>query len=156
MKYFTPTFFNTSRITKPIMKIQNIIFLAVVALAASVCVSQAQLSLQVRIPFTDTNASTTAASDTSTGGSNVVMQLIASNGLPADFHGVQGGGVSGLGVALDFSTNTDFTLGAGEGAQAGLGPVAVTTNSALNFGVVSNFTATIWFKAVTNMPNAGG
>ena len=137
------------------MKIQKNIFLAIVALAASVCVSQAQLSLQVRIPFTDTGGGTTAASDTSTGGSNVVVQLFNNGLTPADFQGVHGSGVSGLGVALDFSTNSDFALGAGEGAAAGLGPVAVVTNSALNFGTLSNYTTTIWFKANAQMPNTG-
>ncbi|HEY3861204.1 MAG TPA: LamG-like jellyroll fold domain-containing protein [Verrucomicrobiae bacterium] len=113
-------------------------------------------TLLLRIPFTDTNSSTTSASDTSTGGANVALQMIASNGQPANFHGAQGSGVSALGVALNLSNPGDFTAGAGEGAQAGIGPLVAVTNTALNFGAVGSFTATIWFNPNAQVPNTGG
>src|ERR1035437_1296436 len=121
------------------MKTSKIVLLAALALATSVCVSQAQ-TLLLRMPFTDTGPGTTAQSDTSTGGSNVVVNLLNNAGVATDFHGIPGGGVSGLGVALDFSANLDLLLG----------PVAINTAStALNFGVVPTYTATIWFKPNT-------
>jgi hypothetical protein len=108
-------------------------------------------TLLVRVPFTDTGAGTTCVSDTSTGGAAVSLQMVNNAGAAADFHGTPGGGVSGLGVALDFSTNTDFTVGPGEGEIVGLGPMAAVTNSALNFGTIGAFTATVWFKANAQM-----
>jgi fibronectin type 3 domain-containing protein len=131
----------------PRMKNNKIILMTLAALAASVCVSQAQ-PLLLRMPLTDTGAGTTLASDTSTGGANVTLTMLNSGGTAADFHGTPGGGVSGLNVALDFSTNGDLTGSPGGNAQNG--PIAVNTGStALNFGVVTNYTATIWFKALT-------
>jgi hypothetical protein len=125
--------------------------------AASVFIGTASAqTLVLRVPLSDTNGTTTLASDTSTGGSNVVLQMVNNAGAPADFQGVPGSGVGG-GVALDFSTNADFTLGVGEGAGAGLGPMAAATNVALNFGTnITNFTASIWLKANAQMTNAGG
>src|ERR1035437_1008626 len=123
------------------MKTSKIVLLAALALATSVCVSQAQ-TLLLRMPFTDTGPGTTAQSDTSSGGSNVVLNLLNNTGVATDFPGIPGGGVSGLNVALDFSTNLSVNLG----------PVADNTAStALNFGVVPTYTATIWFK-----PNCSG
>jgi hypothetical protein len=132
------------------MKNNKIIPLALAALVASVCASQAQ-TLLVRMPFTDTGAGTTCASDTSTGGSNVTLTTLAANGTAANFHGVPGSGVSGLNVALDFSTNSDFPNGGpnpdGGNGTTDLGPIAETTGSTgLNFGVMNAYTATIWFK----------
>src|ERR1039457_1940247 len=121
------------------MKTSKIVLLAALALATSVCVSQAQ-TLLLRMPFTDTGGVTTAQSDISTGGSNVVLNVLATNGVAANFQGTPGSGVSGLNVALDFSKNLDLLLG----------PVADNTAStALNFGVVPTYTATIWFKPQT-------
>jgi hypothetical protein len=121
--------------------------LAITAMFATLAgTARAQIVNQLRIPFTDTGAGTTAASDTSLGGVAVSLSLVSSNGVPTDYHGVPGSGVSGLNVALDFSTNSDFLLGAGEGSVAGLGPMAGVTNAALNFGSVTAFTATMWFK----------
>jgi fibronectin type 3 domain-containing protein len=120
--------------------------LAVLTLATSVGVSQAQ-TLLLRMPFTDTGAGTTAQSDTSSGGANVVLNLLNQSGTPTDFHGIPGGGVSGLNVALDFSTNSDLSGSPGGNAQNG--PIAENTSTALNFGVMTAYTATIWFKALT-------
>ena len=129
------------------MKNCKLVLLTLLAIAASVCVSQAQ-TLLLRMPFTYTGAGSTAASDTSTGGANVTLNLLNSSGVAADFHGTPGGGVSGLNVALDFSTNGDLTGSPGGNAQNG--PIAVNTGStALNFGVVTGYTATIWFKPLT-------
>ena len=123
------------------MKTSKIVLLAALALATSVCVSQAQ-TLLLRMPFNDTGGGTTAQSDTSTGGANVVLNTLDTNGVAANFHGIPGSGVSGLNVALDFSTNLSVNLG----------PVADNTAStALNFGTLSAYTATVWFK-----PNCSG
>jgi hypothetical protein len=121
------------------MKTSKIVLLAALALATSVCVSQAQ-TLLLRMPFTDTGPGTTAQSDTSTGGANVTLNTLNNAGTAANFQGIPGSGVSGLNVALDFSKNLDLLLG----------PVADNTAStALNFGVVPTYTATIWFKPNT-------
>jgi hypothetical protein len=123
------------------MKTSRIVLLAALALAMSVCVSQAQ-TLLLRMPFNDTGGGTTAQSDTSTGGANVVLNTLGTNGVAANFQGIPGSGVSGLNVALDFSTNLSLNLG----------PVADNTAStALNFGTLSAYTATVWFK-----PNCSG
>src|SRR5580693_1620400 len=96
--------------TELCMKKIKVILLTLAAVAASVCVSQAQ-TLLLRMPLTDTGAGTTLASDTSTGGSNVTLNMLAANGTAANFHGKPGSGVSGLVAALDFSTNADFPNG---------------------------------------------
>ncbi len=104
----------------------------------------AQPALQLEIPFTDSGAGTTAAASTSALGA-LSLSLLNNAGSAADFHGVPGSGVSGLNVALDFSTNADFTFAGGD--FFGLGPIAATkASTALNYGVVRSFTATIWFK----------
>lgn len=142
------------------MKNSKIVLLAVLTLVISVCVSQAQPVLLVRFPFTNTDGLTTLASDTSSGGANLTLHMLNNAGAAADFEGSPGGGVSGLGVALDLSTNTDFTINPAtgiEGANGGTGPIADNTGStALNFGTVSNYTATVWFNANSQMPNTGG
>jgi hypothetical protein len=121
------------------MKTSKIVLLAALALVTSVCVSQAQ-TLLLRMPFNDTGGGTTAQSDTSTGGANVTLTNLNNAGTAANFQGIPGSGVSGLNVALNFSTNLDLLLG----------PVADNTAStALNFGAVPTYTATIWFKPQT-------
>jgi fibronectin type 3 domain-containing protein len=129
----------------PRMKQNKITLLTLAVLAASVSVSQAQ-TLLLRMPFTDTGAGTTCASDTSAGGANVTLNMLNMSGAAADFHGTPGGGVSGLNVALDFSTNSDFS---GSLNNPQNGPIAENTSTALNFGVLSAYTATIWFKPLT-------
>ncbi len=104
----------------------------------------AQPALQLEIPFTDLGAGTNAAATVSALGP-LSLSLLASNGAGMNFHGVPGSGVSGLNVALDFSTNSDFSYSGGD--YFGLGPMAITKSSAaLNFGAVKSFTATIWFR----------
>jgi uncharacterized repeat protein (TIGR03806 family) len=113
-----------------------------------------QTTLQLEVPFSDMGAGTTAAASTNTLGP-VFLQLVNSAGMAADFHGIPGSGIPGFGMALDFSASADFSSGAGEGAAAGSGPLASVTSTALNYGVVTNFTATIWFNPNSVMP-AGG
>jgi len=134
------------------MKNSKIALLIVVAFATSVGISQAQTTLLVRFPLTDTDGGTSFASDPAGQANGFSMTTYTKGGVPGTFQGTPGGGVSGLGVALDFSTNSDFTT-VGEGGATGAGPVGAVTNAALNFGFVSAFTATVWFKAVTNMPS---
>jgi hypothetical protein len=104
----------------------------------------AQPALQLEIPFTDSGAGATANAATSALGA-LSLSLLNNAGAAANFHGVPGSGVSGLNVALDFSTNADFSFAGGD--FFGLGPIAVAkTSTALNYGQVKSFTATIWFK----------
>lgn len=104
----------------------------------------AQPALQLEIPFTDTGTGTAAAASTNTLGA-LSLSLLNSNGAPANFHGAPGSGVSGLGVALDFSATSDFSFNGGD--YFGLGPIAkAAASTALNYGAVKSFTATIWFK----------
>ncbi|GEM_PF-216038 len=103
-----------------------------------------QPALQLEIPFTDTGPGTTAAASTSSLGA-FSLSLLSSNGAPTNFHGPPGSGVSGLGVALDFSATSDFSFRGGD--YFGLGPIAkAAASTALNYGAVKSFTATIWFK----------
>ena len=85
-----------------------------------------------------------AAATTSTLGA-LSLSLLDHTGAAANFHGIPGSGVSGLNVALDFSTNSDFTFAGGD--FFGVGPIAAAkTSTALNYGAVKSFTTTIWFK----------
>jgi fibronectin type 3 domain-containing protein len=137
----------------------NILFrAAVVAALAFILPNPARAqTLLVRMPLTDTGAGTTCASDTSTGGANVTLNMLNMSGGAADFHGTPGGGVSGLNVALDFSTNADFSVAGGINVEGnGNGPIADNTSSAaLNFGSVTASTGSIWFKANSIMNNSG-
>ena len=104
----------------------------------------AQATLKLEIPLTDTAAGTTAGASTNPLGA-LSLQLLNNTGSAANFHGVPGSGVSGLNVALDFSTNADFTFTGGD--FFGSGPIAeARANTNLNFGAVKSFTASIWFK----------
>ena len=78
------------------MKNSTIVLLALLTLATSLCVSQAQTTLLVRFPFTNTDGLTTLSSDTSTGGSNATLNMLNNAGAAAVFEGSPGGGVSGL------------------------------------------------------------
>ncbi|HWY78394.1 MAG TPA: LamG-like jellyroll fold domain-containing protein, partial [Verrucomicrobiae bacterium] len=103
-----------------------------------------QPALQLEIPFNDTGPGASAAASFSTLGS-FSLSLLSSNGAPTNFHGTPGSGVSGLGVALDFSATSDFSFRGGD--YFGLGPIAkAAASTALNYGAVKSFTASIWFK----------
>jgi beta-glucanase (GH16 family) len=102
----------------------------------------AAADLNLRFGFDDPPGSNTTASDTSDGGTNATLQMMDGNGNPADYHGAAGSGVAGAvngWRALDFSTN-------GVNQPGIPGPLAATTNASLGFGVVSNFTVSLWFK----------
>ena len=126
--------------------------MTVIAFATSVVTSQAQTNLLVRFPLTDTGGGTSFAADPAGQANGFSMTTYTKGAVAGTFQGTPGGGVSGLQVALDFSSNSYFTA-VGEGGATTAGPLAAVTNAALNFGFVSAFTATVWFKAVTNMPS---
>lgn len=130
----------------------------VVASFASACVflssvcAQAQPTLQLRYTFEDGPGTTT----TNTPGDAVypvVLNMVAANGTtPTDLHGAANSGVQGQGHSMDLSAN---------GLQGNVnGAFALTVSNATlaNLGVVSDFTATIWFKMpnlFTNIANQG-
>ena len=72
-----------------------------------------------------------------------MLSLLDSTGAAADSHGATGSGVAGAGKSLDFSSNPFNSP-----AKA---PVAYANGSTgLGFGVISNFTATLWIKPDTD------
>jgi len=110
-------------------------------------------TLELRFPFDDAGPGTTTASDTSTGGLAVTLNMETQTpGTGVDLHGAAGSGVQGQGRSLNQSTNNI----AGNVA----GSIAFVTNdpSIGSLGAISNFTATLWFKLVsqpTNTANQG-
>jgi hypothetical protein len=110
-------------------------------------------TLQLRFPFDDAGPGTTTASDTSGGGLAVTLNMETSTaGTGIDLHGAVNSGVQGAGRALNMSANS--TAGNSNAA------IAFVNNDANigSLGVVSNFTATIWFKLTsppTNIVNQG-
>lgn len=125
------------------------------ALAFTLCLTgtavlqtvQAQ-TLQLRYTFEDTG--TTTASDPS-GALSVPLNLLNAAGAATDVHGAAGSGVQNQGKALD------FTVTAETAGPTLSGPIAQATNNATlgTLGVVSNFTACIWFKEQTVITNTG-
>ncbi|HEY4417257.1 MAG TPA: glycoside hydrolase family 88 protein [Verrucomicrobiae bacterium] len=94
-------------------------------------------TLKLRFNFSDSGTATT---DMVAG---VSLNLINATGVATDLHGAAGSGVAGYGQSLDFRSAV---------SQGGSGPFAfATNNAALNFGVVSNFTLTLWIKPATNL-----
>jgi hypothetical protein len=110
-------------------------------------------TLQLRFPFDDAGPGTTTASDTSGGGLAVTLNMETSTaGTAIDLHGAANSGIQGLGRALNMSANSI----AGNSNAA----IAFVNNNAsiASLGLISNFTATIWFKltsAPTNLVNQG-
>jgi hypothetical protein len=110
-------------------------------------------TLKLRFPFDDAGPGTTTASDTSGGGLAVTLGMETSTaGTGVDLHGAANSGVQGTGRSLNLSANPI----AGNAA----GSIAFVNNDANigSLGLVSNFTATIWFKlnsAPTNLANQG-
>ena len=127
-------------------------WLALVLLIAAASSTLAQ-TLQLRFPFDDAGPGTTTASDTSGGGLSVTLNMETSTaGTGVDLHGAAGSGIQGLGRALNLSANPI----SGNSAAS----ISFVTNDANigSLGVVSNFTATIWFKLTsppTNTANQG-
>jgi hypothetical protein len=110
-------------------------------------------TLKLRFPFDDAGPGTTTASDTSGGGLAVTLNMETSTaGTGIDLHGATGSGIQGQARSLNQSANN--TLGNVAGSIA-----FVNNSSAIgSLGVVSNFTATIWFKLVAppgNTANQG-
>src|SRR5882757_1455339 len=106
-------------------------------------------TLQLRYTFEDGPGTTT----TSSGALPVTLNMVAADGVTAvDLHGTAGSGVQSQGAAMNLSTNSLAGNGAGSYAF-------IAGSSTLgNLGVVSNFTATIWFKMpalFTNVANQG-
>jgi hypothetical protein len=100
----------------------------VCALAQTVC---GQV-LKLQFGFEDSGTSTTDSV------SGIILNVVDASGTPADLHGGTGSGVSGVGRCLDFTSAA---------SQGGNGPLASTAgNTGLNFGIVSNFTVTLWIK----------
>ena len=98
--------------------------------------------LQLSVPFTDPSGSTTTPSDISSNGVNVTLQMVNGAGTAADLHGTVNSGVGGAATgirALDLTSN-------GTSQPGNPGPMAAVTNASLGFGIVSNFTVSIWFK----------
>jgi len=101
--------------------------------ALSAPVSATPLTPRLRFDFSDAGTTTTDSI------SGVTLNMVDSNNVPADFHGIVGSGVAGVGKSLDFSVN-------GFNSPA-TGPLASTVGDpALNFGSISNFTFTFWVK----------
>jgi hypothetical protein len=127
--------------------------------------------LQLRMPFMETHGSgTTCASDTSSGGINISMNMLNPAGTTAvDIHGAPGTGVTNnvvtdLIAAMDFTSNytpsqQNQPVGNVAGTTQSNAVVAVDINDANlasglgNSGVIGSFVATIWFKQKAQMPN---
>ena len=92
--------------------------------------------LAMQFGFEDTGATTT---DSVFG---VSLNLVNAAGTATDLHGGTNSGVNGHGRALVFNA----------ASQGGSGPLAFTTaNSAINFGIISNFTVTLWLNPATTL-----
>ena len=136
-----------------LMKTMRIVVLTAVTLAMSLGVCRAQPlvpnpATSVRFPFTDLSTGATDYSSPSDATFGVSLNISNYNrfAVLTNFHGIYGSGTSGLHVALDLSSNGDFATPGGEGSSLGTGPVVVVTNSALDFGTIGSFTASIWSK----------
>jgi hypothetical protein len=120
------------------------VLMSLCLLAAGVNSAVGQPTLKLRFPFDDAGPGTTTASDTSVAGSLAVTLSMETQtaGTPVDLHGAAGSGIQGQGRALNQSTNS--LLGTVPGTIA-----FVNNNAAIgSLGIVSNFTASIWFKLV--------
>ena len=110
-------------------------------------------TLKLRFPFDDAGPGTTTASDTSGGALAVTLSMETSTaGTAVDLHGAAGSGIQGVGRSLNQSANPIA------GNQNG--SIAFVQNDANvgSIGSVGSFTATIWFKLVsqpTNTANQG-
>jgi len=103
--------------------------------------------LKLRVAFDDPPGTTTTSSDTNAGGANLTLQMMDGSGHPGDFHGALDSGVAGAltgNRALDFSSN-------GSNQPGIAGPLAAATNANLDFGTISNFVVSLWFKQNAEM-----
>lgn len=127
-----------------------------VTLLLSITLASAQ-TLQFRFSFEDSGTTTSSGPDGALG-TGIPLTVLNFTGAATDFHGGAGSGVQGTGQSLNFSS----AVNAGTAANSVInGPLAYTTNNSTlsGLGVVTNFTATIWFKqfsTITNTQNRGG
>src|SRR5262249_24472845 len=92
--------------------------------------------LKLQFDFEDSGTTT---ADSIAGAS---LRLVDASGAPVDLHGIRGSGVGGYGKSL---TLTGASMG-------GSGPMAFTTNnSAVSFGNITAFTATMWIKPASSL-----
>jgi hypothetical protein len=133
---------------------------SVTSSVAVLTVNQAATSPQLRMPFMGATGSTTALSDTSSGGINITMNMTSDGTTAADLHGAPGTGLTNVYVvnttrALDMTTNTVFTQGTtqpGNNSGGGTGPLVSLDNdptlATLGDGVgnITNFTVSFWIK----------
>jgi hypothetical protein len=140
--YLTHTF----RITKltQLISTQTLRPLAILAMIAGFMLlgtAYAQ-NLQLRYTFED-GPGTTTTDDPTSAIYPVTLNMVSNNatGLPVDLHGPANSGVQNLGHSLNLSANPAT-------GNSGTQYYAVTTGNATlgQLGVVSNFTATVWFK----------
>lgn len=73
--------------------------------------------------------------------SGVTLELTDGAGLPVDLHGAEGSGVFGRGRALDLRN----------GSYGSGGLARVINSGAINFGTITNFAVSLWFKPLQNM-----
>ncbi len=99
----------------------------------------AQPTLQFKFAFQD-GPGTTTTDDPSSAVYPLTMNLLNSGGTAADLHGPNSG-IQSVGYSLNLSTNPIAGNAGGSFAD-------VVNNAALGtaLGIVSNFTATVWFK----------
>ena len=98
--------------------------------------------LQLEIPFNDLPGTTTTSSTTNGAAASVTLHMVNSSGNPADYHGAANSGAGNPVTgnrALDFSSN-------GANQPGNPGPLVSVTNVNFNFGSVTNFIASLWFK----------
>jgi len=108
-------------------------------------------TLKLRFSFDDAGPGFTTSSDTSGGGLPVTLNMETQTpGIGVDLHGAAGSGIQNQGRSLDQSANNI-------GGNAP-GTIAFATNNASigSLGVVTDFTAAVWFKLVADPTNRAG
>ncbi len=108
------------------------------------------IGLQLRMPFTDAGGTTTA-SDTSSSGINITMNMTTNGTVAGNLHGAVGSGVTNLNVnarALDLTTNMGNFQGGGNGGLGNVVNLAASPALATlgNNGIIGNFTISFWMK----------
>src|ERR1035437_4432453 len=144
-KYYQTLTFRTTHL------ISTLRLLAILAMLASSMLLGTAFAQTLQLHYTFEDAGTTT---TSSGALPVVLNMVSGSGLAAvDLHGPANSGVQNQGHSLNLSTNP---ISGNPAATAAA--YAVTTGNATlgQLGVVSNFTATVWFKMtslITNLAN---
>jgi predicted alpha-1,2-mannosidase len=133
-------------------------------------VPASQPALQLRMPFTNSAAgdpsAITSASDTSSGGIDITLNMFTNGTVAGDLHGAPGTGVTILNPnarALDMTTNTCPIWATASYASGNSTPEPVVslqnsttlTNLGVN-GTISSFTLTFWIKGNIPFPSAFG